>query len=107
MERSMCGCGLRPKSKEERNLELRKDAARIVAGVESYSSTDRTRRAAEVKAAFPPVKASTAKAAAGKAPAKKTAVKKTATAKKSVAKTVSPGPTRAGRSVGSHDGDVC
>jgi hypothetical protein len=103
----MCGCGLRPKSKEERNLELRKDAARIVAGVESYSGTDRTRRAAEVKAAFPPVKASTTKAAAGKAPAKKTAAKKTSTAKKTVAKAVSPGPARAGLSTGPHDGDVC
>jgi hypothetical protein len=74
MEKRMCGCGLRPKTKEERNLELRKDAARIVEGVESYSAADRTRKAAEVEAAFPPV--------AGKPAAKKTAA---TTAKKAPA----------------------
>jgi DNA-binding protein HU-beta len=113
----MCGCGLRPKSKEERNLELRKDAARIVAGVESYSATDRTRKAAEVKAAFPPTKASTAKAASAKtstakastakASAAKATAKKATPAKKTVAKSVSKGPARAGLSVGPHDGNVC
>jgi nucleoid-associated protein YgaU len=102
MERNMCGCGLRPKSKEERNLELRKDAARIVAGVESYSATDRTRKAAEVKAAFPPAKAATTKASAAK-----TTAKRATAAKKTVAKSASKGPARAGLSVGPHDGDVC
>ncbi len=92
----VCGCGLRPKSKEEHNAELRQDAVRIVAGVENYSGADKTKRAAEVKAAFPPVKA--AKVAASKAaacakgaakttakaaakPAAKTSAKKTTTGK--------------------------
>jgi nucleoid-associated protein YgaU len=110
MEKRMCGCGLRPKTKEERNLELRKDAARIVEGVENYSAADRTRKAAEVEAAFPPVKAAPAKKpAAGKAAiAKKPAAATGAAARKgSVAKAVSPGPTLAGLSTGSHSGDVC
>jgi hypothetical protein len=120
MEKRMCGCGMRPKSKEEQNLELRRDAARIVTGVEGYSAADRTRRAAEVEAAFPPAKAATAtkatatKAATAKkaAPAKATTAKKAtpakaATAKKTVAKAVSKGPRKAGLSVGPHDGDVC
>jgi hypothetical protein len=108
MEKRMCGCGLRPKSKDEQNLELRRDAARIVTGVEGYSAADRTRRAAEVEAAFPPSKTGTAaKAAATKAAAKKAPAKKAAPAKKTVAKAVSKGPAKAGLSVGPHDGDVC
>jgi hypothetical protein len=119
MEKRVCGCGLRPKTKEERNLELRKDAARIVEGVENYSAADRDRRAAEVEAAFPPV---AGKAAAAKKPAvaaKKPAAAKTAAAKKpavakkapaagkTIAKSVPPGPTLAGLSTGSHLGEVC
>ena len=79
----VCGCGLRPKSKEEHNAELRQDAARIVAGVENYSGADKTKRAAEVKAAFPPVKTAKCKASKGVASAKgvvKSAVKTTAKA---------------------------
>ncbi len=112
MERRVCGCGLRPKSKEERNLELRKDAARIVAGVENYSGTDHTRREAELKAAFPPVAKTSAKTTAKSAakPAAKPAAKSAAKAKiaaKPVAKKSSKGPTPAGMSVGRHDGDLC
>lgn len=102
MERRVCGCGVRPKSKEEHNVELRRDAARIVAGVENYSATDRTKRAAEVKAAFPPAKSASPKAAAAK-----TVAKKKPAAAKASAKTAAKGPTPAGMSVGPHDGEVC
>jgi hypothetical protein len=104
---------VRPKSKEERNVELRRDAARIVAGVESYSSSDRARRAAEVKAAFPPAKAAPAKAAAPKVAAQKASALKAAAPKASAPKATAKkkaapkGPTSAGVSVGPHDGDVC
>lgn len=130
MEKRICGCGLRPKSREERNIELRRDAARIVADVENYSSADHVRRSEEVFAAFPPAagkavtgraaaktatKGTTAKASAiTKTTAKASAAKK-ATAKpaakkstpKPVAKTASRGPATAGMSVGPHDGDLC
>ncbi len=103
MEKRMCGCGVRPKSKEERNMELRRDAARIVTGVEGYSAADRTRRATEVKAAFPPAKSAAPKAAAPKTAAPKTVAKKKPAAAKAVAK----GPKPAGMSTGPHDGDMC
>jgi hypothetical protein len=109
-------------TKAQHNAELREDASRIVADVENYSSSDRTRRGAEVKAAFPPVK-STAKRAskpAAKAMMSKSDVKKTtrAVAKpvaksstrptaKPAAKTSSKGPTPAGISNWNHSGDVC
>ena len=92
---------MRPKSKEERNVELRRDAARIVVGVESYSAADRTKRAAEVKAAFPPTKVApkaAAKTVAAKATTNKVTVKKKAAPK---------GPAPAGMSTGPHDGDLC
>jgi hypothetical protein len=116
---------LRPKSKDEHNAELRQDAARIVAGVENYSGADKMKRAAEVKAAFPPVKpaGSAAKTAAKAKTATKSAAKTTTkaakpaakpAAKKTAARTAgktagaaSKGPTPAGMSVGRHDGDVC
>jgi hypothetical protein len=106
MEKRICGCGMRPKTKEEINAELRKDAAGIVAGVEGYSRTDRANRAAEVKAAFPPVAAKTTTRRVSAKPAAKTtarAAAKSATA----AKTTKRGPTPAGISTGPHDGDVC
>ena len=106
MEKRMCGCGLRPKSKEERNAELRKDAARIVAGVENYSGADRVRRADDVKAAFPPVKAAKAKTTS-KPVAKKVSSATAKTATKAAAKPASKGPASAGMSVGPHDGDTC
>jgi hypothetical protein len=117
---------LRPKSKDEHNAELRQDAARIVAGVENYSGADKMKRAAEVRAAFPPVKPigsaakTTAKAKAATKSVAKTTTKATAkpaakpAAKKRAARAtgktagaVSKGPTPAGVSVGRHDGDVC
>lgn len=113
----MCRCGMRPKSKEEHNAELRKDAERIVAGVESYSGTVHTRREAELKAAFPPAAKTTVKVSvkpAAKSAAKKTVGKpaakpaaKAKTTAKTVAKATGKGPTPAGMSVGAHDGDVC
>ncbi len=110
MEKRMCGCGARPKSKEERNVELRKDAERIVSDMEGYSAADRTRKAAEVKAAFPP---KTMAKTAAKPAAKKTTAKaakpapKAKAAPKTVAKTASKGPAPAGMSTGSHSGDIC
>lgn len=116
---------MRPKSKDEKNLELRREAEQIVAGVERYSSSDRTRREAEVSAAFPPMKKETKAAASAMKSSTKTAtkamktvakeVKKTtkaasktsASAMKSAAKMSSKGPTPAGMSTGRHDGDLC
>ncbi len=110
----MCGCGARAKSRAEKNAELTKDAKAIVAGVEGYSKADRDKRAAEVKAAFPPERKTTAKAAMVKSDTKKTvkavakpavrAAKMTKTAAKTSAKKQ---PTPAGISTWPHDGDQC
>jgi hypothetical protein len=110
MEKRTCGCGLRPKSKDEKNAELRKDAAGIVAAMEGYSSADHTRKAAEVKAAFPPVAKTAAKKPAAKKTTAKAAAKPAAKAKpapKTVARAASKHPAPAGMSTGSHSGDVC
>jgi hypothetical protein len=105
------------KTKQERNTALRRDAERIVAGIENYSGADRLRRSAEVRAAFPPAKGP-AKATA-KTSAKPTTKKSVKTSAKPVAKksvkpagrktTMSVGrtPARAGLSTGSHSGDAC
>jgi hypothetical protein len=61
MKNEACGCGMRPKTKEEQNAELRKDAEKIVSNMEGYSEVERSLKAAEVKAAFPPVSKTTAK----------------------------------------------
>ncbi len=67
MEERFCGCGMRAKSKDEMNAELKNDARRIVRQVDGYSKGDRERRATDIKAAFPPTKsATTAKATAKK-----------------------------------------
>lgn len=79
MGKRSCGCAARAKSKAEVNADLTKDAKAIVAEVEGYSKADRDKKAAEVKAAFPPEKKPTAKKE----------------------------PTHAGMSKGSHDGDQC
>jgi hypothetical protein len=96
-------------TKERHNAELRDDASRIVAGVENYSSADRTRRGAEVMAAFPPVKAAAKTATKAKPAAKAKSAAKPAAKKstRTVAKVSSKGPTPAGMSTGSHSGDVC
>ncbi len=86
MEKKSCGCATR--AKEKFNAGLTKDAKAIVAGVEGYSKEDHTKKAAEVKAAFPPEKATTAKKPAAKTTAKKA-------------------PKPAGMSKGTHSGDAC
>jgi hypothetical protein len=91
MKNEACGCGMRPKTKEEQNADLRKDAEKIVSDMERYSDVERSLKAAEVKAAFPPVTKTTAKAEAKKPAAKKTP----------------KSPKPAGMSKGSHSGDAC
>ncbi len=98
-----CGCGAPQAAHDKKNHELRSEAAKIVAGVEGYSAADHTRRAAEVKAAFPPKTVAKATKTAAKAtkPAPKPATKHTS---KPAAK---KGPTPAGISKGPHSGDMC
>lgn len=84
MEKKACGCGA--KTKAELNTELKKDAKKIVSEVEGYTREDHTKKAAEVKAAFPPEKKPAAKTTHKEAP---------------------KGPTPAGMSKGPHDGDLC
>ncbi len=107
MEKRSCGCAARAKSKAEKNAELTKDAKAIVAEVEGYSKADRTKKAAEVKAAFPPETA--AKAATVKSAAKTTAkaVAKPVAKKTAAKPAAKKQPTPAGMSKGSHDGDQC
>ncbi|MDR2890319.1 MAG: hypothetical protein LBV18_01740 [Alistipes sp.] len=81
MEKKSCGCETH--SKEKFNAGLRKNAEKIVSTVEGYSKADRTKRGADVKAAFPAEKAKTGGKTGGKT------------------------PTPAGMSTGSHDGDQC
>lgn len=98
---------MRPKTKEERNAELRESARHIVAGVENYSGADRLKRSAEVKAAFPPMKAAAKTAAKSAAKSMKTAEKTAKAATKTAAKATKKGPAPAGMSTGPHDGDLC
>jgi len=52
MKKTIRTCGVRIKSRQERNAELRDAAFAIVAGVENYSPASRNRRAAEIEEAF-------------------------------------------------------
>ncbi len=99
MEKKSCGCAVR--TKEKFNAGLTKDAKAIVAGVEGYGKEEKAKKAAEVKAAFPPTKAG---AGAGKGAAVTKAKVATKTAAKVSAK---KSPTPAGMSKGAHGGDVC
>ncbi len=105
MEKKACGCGAKTKAKF--NDGLKKDAKAIVANVEGYGKTDKTKRSAEVRAAF-----AEKKPAARKTVTKAFAAPKGVKTTKAVAKPTSKGvqrplPKPAGMSKGPHSGDQC